>query len=83
MTDDALRGRGHREAYALLAPLASEDERDLAARMLEPVPPLPPAVTPEGWRRVLGDMTVGLSSLLGDDEPAKRWDRVLRSAHRK
>jgi ankyrin repeat protein len=77
---------GHRTVYALLLPLAGEDERDLAARLLRDalgghaLPPTPPPTTPEGWRRALADLTVSLSSLLGDEAPAQRLERALKGS---
>jgi uncharacterized protein len=82
---------GHPAVCKLLMPHAREDERDLAQQLLRgsgnlmEVAPGPPAqAQDEGFlnserRRKLAGAGAYVSSKLGDDGPAKRLARLLRS----
>ncbi len=77
---------GHAAVCRLLLPHASEDERDMARRLLrdsgstEP-PPGPPdeGPGPSETRRKLASAGAYVANKLGDDGPTKRLARLLRS----
>ena len=77
---------GHAAVCRLLLPHASEDERDMARRLLRDagsteLPPGPPeeGPGPSETRRKLASAGAYVSSKLGDDGPTKRLARLLRS----
>ncbi|MDC0711594.1 ankyrin repeat domain-containing protein [Stigmatella sp. ncwal1] len=80
---------GHAEVCHLLMPHASDDERDLARRLLRdcslpgdlPLPPGPvdEEARPSDSRRKLASVGAYVATKLGDDGPAKRLARLFRS----
>jgi uncharacterized protein len=78
---------GHASVCRLLLPHAGEDERDLARRLLRDsgnLMEVPPGPADEGpgpseARRKLASAGAYVSDKLGDDGPAKRLARLLRS----
>ncbi|ADO76028.1 Ankyrin repeat protein [Stigmatella aurantiaca DW4/3-1] len=78
---------GHGEVCELLLPHASDDERDLARRLLRDCSlpgVLPPGPADEGERpsdsrRKLASVGAYVANKLGDDGPAKRLARLFRS----
>ncbi len=82
-------GGGHTDAAELLLPFATDDERDLAARMLEAVatddyPGPEQASVTSAFTRKLAGAGAYVSEKLGDKNPSQRLARLLRSErHRK
>jgi hypothetical protein len=78
---------GHPAVCKLLMPHARDDERDLAQQLLRgsgnlmELPPGPPdeGPKPSDTRRKLAEAGAYVSSKLGDEGPAKRLARLLRS----
>ncbi|SEU30823.1 Ankyrin repeat-containing protein [Stigmatella erecta] len=79
---------GQAKVCELLLPHASEDERDLARRLLRdcgrPAGELPPGPPDEGpgpsdSRRKLASVGAYVANKLGDDGPTKRLARLFRS----
>ncbi len=77
-------GGGHEDAVELLLPFATDDEKDLAMRMLEAVSqgdfpgPSEPAAT-DGLKRKLASAGAYVSGKLGDKSAGTRLARILRS----
>jgi ankyrin repeat protein len=83
---------GQRNVYALLAPLASEDERDTAAAYLraaaqsagEEAIAGPPSEPPSSLRTRLVGAAARTAKFFGDENPSDRVERVDRAEkHRK
>jgi hypothetical protein len=78
---------GHPAVCKLLMPHAREDERDLAQHllktsggsMLDARPGPPPDAPPSDRQRKLASAGAYVAGKLGDDGPAKRLARLLRS----
>lgn len=79
---------GHAEVCKLLLPHAKDDEKDLARTLLSGLgitdlrlePNTPP---PDDIRRKLASAGAYVAGKLGDDGPAKRLERALRSEKRR